>query len=58
MSGLLSSAAVGRRSESEASEILQAYIATGPQMSQNHTLESAPANKAPNPAGSIDPLAR
>jgi len=58
MSNLLNSVAVGRRSGEDAGEILQAYIQTGPGMVLNHTAEAAPTNKAPNPAGAIDPMQR
>jgi ribosome-binding ATPase YchF (GTP1/OBG family) len=56
MSKLLKSIAVARRSGEESGELLQQYINTGPLMTQAHTLENAP--KAPNAAGSIDPMAK
>lgn len=58
MSSLLNSVAVGRQSGENAGSILQAYIQTGPKLTQDHTVNNAPANTAPNPAGAIDPLAR
>jgi hypothetical protein len=50
MSQLLSSVAVSTRSGGDAREIMQAYVATGPQMVQNHTPKAAPAAPAAQPA--------
>jgi hypothetical protein len=50
---LLDSIAVARRSEDEAATILQAYIATAPQMAQTYTPAAAPTmDQAPRSGGS------
>jgi hypothetical protein len=56
MSQLLNTTAVGRKTGDDASEIMQAYVATGPQMAQNHTLGQAPAGTKPKGTGAGDHL--
>jgi hypothetical protein len=56
MTKLLESAAVGVRSGKDAAELLQTYIATGPEMLLDHTLAAAQANK-PKGLGAGDHLA-
>jgi hypothetical protein len=53
--GLLNSAAVARRSDTEAGEILGAYIATNPTMALNHTQEVAAAAQPKGAGGAVDP---
>lgn len=55
MSNLLSSIAVSRRGGEDASQILQAYVATGPRMEQNNALEAAPGQR-PKGTGAGDHL--
>lgn len=54
-SALLNTAAVARRSGDEAGEILQHYIATNPNMAQNHTAEPAVAAVPKGTGGAVDP---
>lgn len=55
MSTLLSQAAVGRKTEDDATEILQAYISTTPAMVLNHTVSARPKGQ-PKGTGAGDHL--
>jgi hypothetical protein len=54
-SALLNTAAVARRSNDEAGEILKAYIETNPSMALNHTAEPAVAAAPKGSGGAVDP---
>ncbi len=54
-SGLLNTAAVARRSNEEAGEILGAYINTAPTMMHSLTNEPAAAQQPKGAAGAVDP---
>lgn len=54
-SKLLETAAVARRSNDEAGEILGAYISTNPTMALNHTQEVAAAAQPKGAGGAVDP---
>ena len=52
---LLNTAAVARRSDEEASEILGAYINTNPSMALNRTNDTAPPQSPKGGGGAVDP---